>query len=310
MKNKKRIISLLPSGTEIVCALGLTERLVGRSHECDYPLEVQHLPICSSPKYRSEGTSAEINKEVKNVLREALAIYHVDIERIRSLKPTHIVTQSQCEVCAVSTDALQEAFNEYMEQDGIAVIDLHPESLEGVMETILQVANALDVYDRGQSLVRNMRQTFENIRFQTEKLSGKPTVAHIEWIEPVMVAGYWMRPLIEWAGGLNCFPDESKRWIQFEDIVKQNPDKIVIAPCGFTMERTLQEMFFFENKKEWKSLKAVQYNEVYICKGNQYFNRPGPRLVDSIEILIEVFYPEIVQQKHYQSGWVKYNLLC
>lgn len=307
MKSENRVISLLPSATEIVCALGLTEQLSGRSHECDYPAEVQHLPVCSSPKYRSEGTSADINREVTSILREALAIYHVDIERIRSLQPTHIITQSQCEVCAVSTDELQEALNEYIEQDEITVIDLNPESLEQVLESILQIANALDVYDRGESLVSNMREAFESICLQADKLPDKPTVAHIEWIEPVMVAGHWTRTLIEWTGGLNSFRDESKPWIQFEDIVKQNPDKIVIAPCGFTIERTLQDMFFFENKQEWKSLKAVQNNEVYICKGNQYFNRPGPRLLDSAEILLEIFHPEAFRAKHHKTGWMRYN---
>jgi len=305
---EKRIISLLPSGTEIVAALGMADQLVGRSHECDYPLEVRGLPVCSSPKYHSEGTSADINREVESILREALAIYNVDVECIRSLKPTHIVTQSQCEVCAVSTDELQEALNECIEQDEVTVIDLNPENLERVLDNVLQVANALDVYKRGKSVVKNMRGSFEAINNKTKEILNKPIVAHIEWIEPIMVAGHWMMTLIEMAGGKNCFPDEDKRWIQFEDIVKYNPDKIVIAPCGFTIERTLQDMFFFENRMEWKSLKAVQNNEVYICEGNKYFNRPGPRLVDSVEILFEVFHPETAQQKHYQSGWVKYKM--
>ena len=304
--NEKRIISLLPSSTETVCTLGLQDHLVGRSHECDYPAEVQKLPVCSEPKYRSDGTSVEINKEVESILRDALSIYKVDAEKIKTLKPTHIITQSQCEVCAVSTDELQEATNEYLQQDEVTVIDLTPESIEQVLENILQIANALDAQVKGEALVNKMKRSFEDIRTETKELFDKPSIVHIEWIEPVMVAGHWMMTLIEMAGGVNCFPDENKRWIKFEELLEQNPDKIIIAPCGFTIERTLKDMFYFENRMEWKTLKAVRNNEVYICDGNKYFNRPGPRLVDSLEILAEIFHPHLFSSKHHKSGWIKY----
>ncbi|MBW8048938.1 MAG: cobalamin-binding protein [Cytophagales bacterium] len=304
--NEKRIISLLPSSTETVCTLGLQDHLVGRSHECDYPAEVQKLPVCSEPKYRSDGTSVEINKEVESILRDALSIYKVDAEKIKTLKPTHIITQSQCEVCAVSTDELQEATNEYLQQDEVTVIDLTPESIEQVLENILQIANALDAQVKGEALVNKMKRSFEDIRTETKELFDKPSIVHIEWIEPVMVAGHWMMTLIEMAGGVNCFPDENKRWIKFEELLEQNPDKIIIAPCGFTIERTLKDMFYFENRMEWKTLKAVRNNEVYICDGNKYFNRPGPRLVDSLEILAEIFHPHRFSSKHHKSGWIKY----
>ncbi|MBN4081214.1 cobalamin-binding protein [Caldithrix abyssi] len=306
--NEKRIISLLPSGTEIICALGLKDQLVGRSHECDYPPEVQLLPVCSSPKYHSGGTSAEINREVESILREALSIYNVDMEKIRPLNPTHIITQSQCNVCAVSTDELKEALNEFLEQDEITIIDLTPESIEQVLENVFQIANLLDVQERGNELVNKMKTSFEDIHAKTKKLFDKPTVAHIEWIEPIMVAGHWMMTLIEIAGGKNCFSDENTRWIKFEDIAAQNPDKIIIAPCGFTIERTLQDMYFLESNPEWKALKAVQNNEVYLCEGNKYFNRPGPRLVDSLEILVEIFHPQFFRSKHHRSGWINYMI--
>ena len=315
---KNRIISLLPSSTEIICALGLKEQLIGRSHECDYPAEVQKLPVCSEPKYRSDGTSAEINKEVESILHDALSIYKVDAEKIKTLKPTHIITQSQCEVCAVSTDELQEALNEYLQQDEVTVIDLTPESIEEVLENILQIANALDAQVKGEALVNKMKRSFDDIRTKTKELADKPSITHIEWIEPVMVAGHWMLTLIEMAGGVNCFPDlpaealaqagENKRWIKFEELLEQNPDKIIIAPCGFTIEKTLKDMYFLENRKEWKTLKAVRNNEVYICDGNKYFNRPGPRLVDSLEILAEIFHPHLFESKHRKSGWIKYMM--
>lgn len=300
-----RIISLLPSATEIVCSLGLTEQLVGRSHECDFPKEVQQLPICSEPKYRSDGTSAEINKAVKTILELSLSIYKVDVEKIKALKPTHIITQSQCAVCAVSTDELQEALNEYLKDDKVTVIDLNPESLEQVFDDIMLIANPTGVTQRGESLINQMKQSFEKIHSKTKNLTYKPTIADIEWIEPILVGGHWMMSLIEIAGGKNCFPDENKRWLTFEQLQEKNPDKIIIAPCGFSIQRTFQDMYFLENRKEWETLKAVHYMEVYVCDGNNYFNRPGPRLVETAEILAEIFHPKIFPSNHHFIGWTK-----
>ena len=216
---QKRIISLLPSGTEIVAALGLTNQLVGRSHECDYPSQVQRLPVCSEPKYRSEGTSVQISKEVENILQEALSIYKVDAAIIRDLKPTHIITQSQCEVCAVSTDELQQALDKYIDQDRITVLDLNPATLDDVLENIGLIAKTLDVEQNGEKLVKSMKNAFENIYHKTDELADKPTVAAIEWIAPIMVAGHWMMSLIKMAGGINLFTDENKRWVSFQDLV-------------------------------------------------------------------------------------------
>ncbi|MBI3502678.1 MAG: cobalamin-binding protein [Bacteroidetes bacterium] len=305
MEKEMRIISLLPSGTEIIYALGLGNYLVGRSHECDYPKEVQQLPICSQPKYRSDGNSAEINKAVKTILELSLSIYKVDVEKIKALKPTHILTQSQCEVCAVSTDELQEALNEYLKDSSIKIIDSNPSTLEKVLKNIQEVANATGIPERGKSLVNQMNNSFKKIHTKTKNLSNKPTVADIEWIEPILVGGHWMMELIEMAGGTNCFPDEKKRWLKFENIIEKNPDKIFIAPCGFSIQRTLQEMYFLENRSEWNTLKAVRNMEIYVCDGNNYFNRPGPRLVESLEILAEIFHPEIFPSQHHFIGWTK-----
>ena len=300
-----RIISLLPSGTEIVYALGLEQYLVGRSHECDYPKEVQKLPVCSQPKYRSEGTSAEINRSVEEILRDALSIYTVDVEMIKALKPTHILTQSQCEVCAISTGELQNALKEVLREQDMTVIDSNPHSLGQIFCNIQEVADAANVSGAGESMVEELKTTFDEIRNRTKNIKPKPTVAHIEWIEPVMVGGHWMMSLIEWAGGRNCFPDEYKRWISFGDIVAQNPEKIVIAPCGFSIERSLQDMFYFEQKKEWRTLDAFKNNEVYVCDGSSYFNRPGPRLADSLEILTEIYHPTLFSRKYNDLAWIR-----
>ena len=305
MSSRTRIISLLPSGTETVAALGLSAQLVGRSHECDYPLAVRDLPACSEPKYPSEGTSPEINKAVRVILQEALSIYTVDIDLIKSLKPTHIITQSQCEVCAVSTDELQEALNEFISKQSVTVIDLNPESMEHIYADMIGIASSLNVSAAGREVVDKMKESFSSLVEKTVGLD-RPKIAHIEWIEPIMVAGHWTYDLIDMAGAENSFPDDNKRWISFEDLLKANPDKIVIAPCGFSIERTLREMHFLTTKPGWDSLAAVRSNEVYLSDGNQYFNRSGPRLVDSAEILSEIYHPEL-GAGYKGKGWLKFE---
>ncbi len=301
----QRIISLLPSATEIVVALGLQDRLVGRSHECDFPPEVQHLPICSQPKYRADGTSPEISQEVQTILREALSIYRVDVEAIRALRPTHIITQSQCAVCAVSTTELKEALHEYLHRGPVEVIDLQTESWGQVLENMCCVADALDAHPQGERLAQHMKTSLEEIRARAGSRPDKPRIAHIEWVEPLMVAGHWMMELIAAAGGANAFPDEDKRWIGFDELAERDPDKIVIAPCGFSIQRTLEDVHYLEERPAWQGMAAPRNHQVYVCDGNHYFNRPGPRLIDSLEILAEIFQPDLFPPKHEQSGWIR-----
>lgn len=307
MKEDLRIISLLPSGTEIAFALGLGQYMVGRSHECDFPADVQKLPVCSRPKYRSDGPSPEINRSVKKILEDALSIYYVDVEMIEMLNPTHIITQSQCEVCAVSTDELRNALNEVIREKKIRVIDSNPLSLKHIFQNIREIAYSANVPETGAALVEEMKSKFAKVRNRTKPITSKPSAAHIEWIEPVMTGGHWMMSMIGWAGGRNCFPDEQKRWISFEDVVRQNPDKIVIAPCGFSINRTLQDMFYFEQSKKWLTLDAVKNREVYICDGSTYFNRPGPRLTDSLEILAEIYHPDRFPRRYDNSSWIRWD---
>jgi iron complex transport system substrate-binding protein len=307
MDKNVRIISLLPGATEIVCGLGLSDRLVGRSHECDYPSQVERLPVCSRPKYIEEGNSKKINRSVQEILRDALSIYEVDVERIKALNPTHILTQSQCEVCAVSTRELENALKEVIRQEDITVIDSNPESLDDIFAHIQQVADATDTHQAGMNLVQDMKRKFESIRNQTKDIQSKPMVAHIEWIEPLMVGGHWMPTLIEWAGGIlkPAELDEDERWLSFEVFAEQNPEKIIIAPCGFSIRQSLDDLIYLEQQKDWMSIKAVENDEVYICNGSAYFNRPGPRLTDSLEILAEIYHPQMFPQRHDQSAWIR-----
>lgn len=210
-------------------------------------------------------------------------------------------------MCAVSTDELREALHAFLHQDDVSIIDLSPESLEHVFQNISAVADDLDVHDSGEKLLRRMKTSMEAIQSIAKDSSSKPRIAHIEWIEPIMVAGQWMLPLIAMAGSINLFPDENKRWIGFEELLQQDPDKILIAPCGFSIQRSLKNMPFLEKNHAWKSLRAVRSHEVYICEGSDYFNRPGPRLVDSLEILAEIYHPNLFRAKHFTSGWIRFG---
>ncbi|MBL4577496.1 MAG: ABC transporter substrate-binding protein [Flavobacteriales bacterium] len=300
-----RIISLLPSGTEIVAALGLGVHLVGRSHECDYPPEVESLPVCSEPKYHSDGPSPEINKAVRDILEGALSIYTIDIDLIKSLKPTHIITQSLCEVCAVSTGELQEALNEFATTESVSIIDLNPGDDGPIYADVLNLASSLNVEEAGQRVFESMQGSFRKIMDKTQSFDG-PRVAHIEWIEPLMVTGHWTYDLIDLLGAFNCFQSDMERWISFKDLVKADPEIIVIAPCGFGIERSQEDMHLLTKNTEWEWLLAVVCDRVYIADGHQYFNRSGPRLVDSAEILAEIYYPEL-ERKHEGTGWVKFE---
>jgi len=300
-----RIISLIPSSTEIVCALGLRENLVGRSHSCDFPNDVIDLPICSEPRYLPVGSSIEIHNELMSVLRNALSVYQVHLKTIKDLRPTHIITQSQCEVCAVSTDELHEALSDYLETEDVHVIDLKPDNIEEVLASFQTVADATDVPEMGDQLIQGIRTSFENINDATSVFTDKPRIVFLEWIEPLMAAGNWTTSLIKMAGGTNVFDNIKNHWINIDDILNANPNKIVIAPCGFSIKQSLENIDFLANTESWNYLEAVKNNEIYICDGSHYFNRPGPRLEDSLKILTEIFHPDLFEMEYHKTGWIR-----
>jgi iron complex transport system substrate-binding protein len=300
-----RIVSLLPSATEIVCALGFENQLVGRSHECDFPPEVARLPALTSPKFNPEGSSIEIDERVKKILADALAVYRVDAGRLRALKPDVIVTQSQCDVCAVSMSDVEEAVAQWIGGAPPRIVSLAPYALDDVFEDMRRVAAQLGAPERGDELVARMRARMSAIESRAADAARLPTVACIEWIDPLMAAGNWMPEMVAMAGGVNLFGEagaHSPR-MKFEDLAAADPDVILIAPCGFGMDRTAADMPILTRRPEWARIKAVRENRVYQADGNQYFNRPGPRIVESLEILAEISHPELFRFGHEGSGW-------
>jgi iron complex transport system substrate-binding protein len=277
-----RIVSLLPSATEIVCALGLQDALVGRSHECDFPPGVERLPVCTEPKI-SRGDTRAIHADVSAILQQDISVYRVDSDLLRRLAPTHIVTQVQCEVCAVSLRDVEAALADW---DGGAprVVPLNPQSLDDVFTDIRNVGQSLDCSDTAESLIGSMRARMQAI---ASRRADPPRVVVIEWIEPLMVAGNWMPALVQMAGGIDALgkADRPSSWIKWDDLTRADPDIIVVSPCGFTVEDSQRDLHLLSSNPDWHSLRAVQREQVFIVDGNQFFNRPGPRLVESLEIL-------------------------
>ncbi|MBW4632682.1 MAG: cobalamin-binding protein [Iphinoe sp. HA4291-MV1] len=300
-----RIVSLIPSGTEILAALGLTDAIVGRSHECDYPPEIQDRPVCTQARINSNASSNEIHDKVNNLLQSALSIYQIKTDVLKELQPTHIVTQDQCDVCAVSLKDVEEAVATITDSSP-QIISLQPNVLQDVWEDIQRVANVFEV--DSLQLIENLEARVKIVDQKTKGLSqteNLPTVACIEWTDPLMVAANWIPELVTEAGGQPLFsttgqPSTSLKW---ETLISSNPDIIIFMPCGFDLNRTRQEAQLLSQSPEWQKLHASQTGRVYITDGNSYFNRPGPRLVDSIEILAEILHPEIFQYGYKQEAW-------
>lgn len=299
-----RIVSLIASATEIVCALGYEKHLVGRSHECDYPAAVTRLPVCTEPKVNPERSSRQIDRDVKALLADALSVYRVHAETLKPLRPDVIVTQSQCEVCAVSLRDVEQALCGWLDSRP-RVVSLEPNCLADVWKDIAQVAEALGNGARGRELVERLQARMEAIATKTRSLQTRPTVACIEWIDPLMAAGNWMPELVEMAGGVNVFGEAGKHspWMTWEELREKDSDFILVLPCGFDIPRSRQELPALTVKSGWAGLRAVREGRIYLADGNQYFNRPGPRLAESLEILAEILHPRLFRFGHQGAGW-------
>jgi iron complex transport system substrate-binding protein len=287
-----RIVSLIASATEIVDALGEFPNLVGRSHECDFPEAVARLPICTRPAIPISGDSREIDRLVKDRLREAVSVYEVFPDVLKRLQPTHIITQTQCEVCAVSLKDVEAALAGGLSSNP-ELVPLHPNCLADVWDDIRRVARALGIVGRGEAAIEGFKARISGISGRALTQCHRPTVACIEWLEPLMAAGNWVPELVEMAGGVNLFGEAGKHspWMSWQQLVEADPEVIVIMPCGWDAARTEPEMHWLTDRPGWASLRAVRNGRVHLTDGNQYFNRPGPRLVESLDILAAILHP-------------------
>ena len=302
-----RIISLIASATEIVCALGFEESMVGRSHECDYPPSVEKLPVCSSSKVDVDGSSRAIDDQVRAIVADALSVCRVDAALLDEVAPTVIITQTQCEVCAVSLKDVEQAVCELVASEP-KIVSLEPMDLGDVFTDIRAVAAALGRPERAERLNAGLTARLDAIRERSGALGERPVVACIEWIDPLMHAENWVPELVEIAGGRVMLGEAGRHsgYFEFDRMLEADPDVIAVMPCGFDIPRTAAEMPPLAAQPGWSELSAVRSGRVFLTDGNQYFNRPGPRVVESAEILAELLHPEAFDFGHRGSGWTEW----
>ena len=304
-----RVLSLIASATEIVCALGFGDRLVGRSHECDYPPAVRRLPQATQPRFDVNASSLGIDSQVKALATEAraldaLGVYSVVPDALRTAQPTHIITQSQCDVCAVSLRDVEMAVAREADCNA-EIVSLQPNALTDIWADFQRVADALGDASKGARLVAETKGRIDAVGKAGRSLRTKPTLAAIEWVDPLMAAGNWMPELIEIAGGRCLFGKAGQHspWLSMEDLLQADPDVILLSPCGFDIKRALVDVPILQADPRWSSLKAVREERVVVADGNQFFNRPGPRLAESVEILAEILHPDSFDFGHQGEAW-------
>jgi iron complex transport system substrate-binding protein len=289
----KRVVSLLPAATEMVAALGVSHWLVGRSHECDHPDPVRRLPACTRARLDAARPGGEIDREVKSLVGAGAALYEVDAARLRELRPDLILTQAQCDVCAVSPDDIEQAVADWPGEKPV-ILALSPRHLADVWADIQRVAAALGLDEHGRAVVKALKQRVVDVVERVCLVKHRPSVACLEWLDPLMAAGNWVPELVELAGGRNLFgvAGEHSPWLEWEAVREHDPEVIVVLPCGFDLARTRAEIGALTSRPGWNRLRAVKKGRVALTDGNAYFNRPGPRLVESLEILAEMLHPD------------------
>ena len=302
-----RIVSLIASATEIVCSLGFEDQLVGRSHECDHPPSVARLPVCSTSKVEVEAAGRTIDDQVRAIVADGLSVYRVDAGILDRLAPTVVITQTQCEVCAVSLKDVEAAVCELVGSRP-RIVSLEPMSLPDIWSDILTVASALGAPERGEALVGRLAAGLDAV--QARAAAGtRPSIGCIEWIDPLMAAGNWVPELVERAGGTDVLgrAGEHSGGLSVEALAAADPDVIAVMPCGWDIERASREMPPLTSHPVWPRLSAVRNGRVYMTDGNQYFNRPGPRVVESAEILADILHPERCDFGHHGRGWTRWT---
>lgn len=289
-----RIVSLLPSATELICFIGLRRHLVGVSHECDYPADVIGLPRVTKTVIPHDASSIKIDTAVRTHLKTNTALYSLNTALLRSLKPDLVVTQALCEVCAVSEREIAEGIDKSQSK----VVNLEPKSLQDVFDTLNLLGQETGCENEAKNAIIGLRKRLEKISERTRRYIKKeqyPRVAFLEWINPLFNAGHWTPELIEIAGGIDCLGQkyQSSTTMTWQTIVNAQPDVMFVACCGFSTQRAMQDLPSLQSYKGWCDLPCVRNKQVYFTDGNAYFNRPGPRLIDSLEIIANALHPEV-----------------
>lgn len=288
-----RIASLLPSATEMICGLGLRDSLVAVSHECDYPNEVIDLPKVTQTLIPEQATSNQIDSLVRERIKTELALYELDRAVFRSIEPDLIVTQALCDVCAVAESEVHAAIKSLPGTPRI--LTLEPTNLADVLNCIRQVGNAASIGPATERYVSTLQSRIDAVSLRSQCLLKRPSVLLLEWLDPPFCAGHWSPELVELAGGTEAIGIAGERSVttSWREIAAADPEVLVIACCGFNVERTRQDLPILQAQPGWSNLKCVQTRRVFLVDGSAYFNRPGPRLVDSLELLAHALHPTL-----------------
>jgi iron complex transport system substrate-binding protein len=298
-----RILSLLPSATEIVCELGLIDELVGISHDCDWPPEVRGKPVLSQAAVTSDLSSSEIDRTVREIVHHGLSVYHLDAERLRDLEPDLILTQELCEVCAPSFSEVMQAAKVLDTEPKI--VSLEPTRLSEILDNIELVGRLTHRTAQARQRITRLNQRIERVRRRAESAEERPRTLALEWLEPLFLAGHWVPEMIELAGGEPLGETAEPSYeIEWGELERFDPEVLVLMPCGFTPEHTLQELDLLTAHEGWEELRAVKNEQVYVVHGSYYFNRPGPRIVTGLEILARLIHPEIFRDLALPQGSV------
>jgi iron complex transport system substrate-binding protein len=289
-----RIASLLPSATEIVCALDAGAELVGRSHECDYPPAVAALPVLTRARLATRLSSTAIDADVRALVERALALYEVELDALSRASPDVVVTQDLCEVCATPFAAVCSAVDAVL-GGRATVVSLRPERLAEVWNDVRRVGRAVGRENAGEELARELEARVRAVSERVPASAERPAVLSVEWFAPVMIGGLWMPELIELAGGVPLVTRAGERapTLGRDELARLEPDVVLVKPCGFGLERTLAERRALADALPWDRWRAVREGRVYVADGSAYFNRSGPRLADSLEILAACTHPAV-----------------
>ena len=285
-----RVVTLLPSATEIVYALGVEP--VGVSHECDYPPAAREQPSVNRSRVDPEASSSEINEQVA-AAEEGDGVYAVDREALAAVDPDVVITQGVCDVCAVDHVLVEDAVAELGLDAEVLTLDVH--SLADLFESIHRVGAAIDRDERATELVANLRERVAAVETTAARASETPSVAVLDWLDPVMVAGHWIPEMVEIAGGEYGMADHGahSRPREWTEVTTYDPDVLVAAPCGFDIEQTRDNLADLTDRPGFDDLRAVREGRAYVVDGHHYVNRSGPRLVDTLEYLASLCHPDL-----------------
>jgi iron complex transport system substrate-binding protein len=287
-----RICSLLPSATEVIASLGLSDELVGISHECDYPPSVRNVPIMVEPMIPLHGlASADIDRQVTRLVASGQRLYRLKDHLLRQAQPDLILSQNLCHVCAVTPDQLHDALSSMPRQP--TILTLNPSTIHDVIDDVVRIGSAANRSAEGHRLATHLRDRLEAVHARVQRIAHRPRVVCIEWLSPLYVSGHWVPEMVQLAGGQDVLaqPGSSSRVVTWDDLLAAAPDILIVMPCGFSIERTRTELFQMLQQPGHWHLSPELAEHTYLVDASSYFSRPGPRLIDGIELLAAILHP-------------------